>query len=556
MMNVRWSLPPLTATLGVVLVVLGLFPQASAQTVRTPATPDLQDDLRSAARTTFPVSQTPPIAYESVVDPALYYVGPSDQISVSVWSVPPLAQILTVTPEGSLIIPTVGEVHVANLTLTEAKKVVIAAIRRKYLSGEVAVTLVQPRSVIVMVSGSVVYPGLYTLTAVDRAHKAIELANRGQTREQPPETKYLISLMSTRNVYLKHKDGTFSRVDIDKFLATHDNIWNPFLREGDVIVVPRKSPEKNTIGVYGEVNAPGRFEFVEGDSLKDLMLIAQGFTRMARTDTVSFYRLDSAGSAMTRTAVDLSWIMSGRSPDISLRPGDRVLVRGISEQRADYRVELKGEVKYPGTYPITRDRTRLTDVISAAGGFTEQASLKTAAITRRSVDPAAIQLEQLESLRGGASAEDSSYFLLETSLRIQKEIVNVDFERLFLQHDSTQQVVLQTDDIIVIPPKTRTIYVFGQVVSPGHVSFVPGKGVDFYVKQAGGFTERAREGDVKVVKAKTRQWLSPDETSVEEGDYVWVPKVLEKPFGYYLNIIAQSAAVLSVALSLWILAKQ
>jgi protein involved in polysaccharide export with SLBB domain len=554
MMNDRCSQSAVPRGPGVLVFCAILAVTAAAQTVKVPPTFDLQDETRSSARTTMVAPQTPPVAYESVVDPQRYYVGPSDQIAVSVWAMPPIMQILAVSPEGTLIIPTVGEVRVADLTLAQAKEKVVGEIRKKYLTGQVSVTLVQPRSIVVMVTGSVLYPGLYTLTAVDRAHRAIEKANQGQTRELLPEQKYLTSLMSTRNVYLTHKDGSFSRVDIDKFLATHDDRWNPFLREGDVLVVPRKSPEKNTVGAYGEVNSPGRFEYVEGDSIKDLLLIAQGFTRMAQTDSLDFYRLDTEGRKMERGVSPIAQILQGKAADLSLRPGDRVVVRGKSEQRADYRVQVQGEVVHPGTYPITRDRTRLSDIIRDAGGFTEQASLKTAEVIRRSIDPGAIQLELLESLRGGASLEDSSYYILETSLRIRKEIVNVDFQRLFVLRDSTADVILLTDDVVTVPPRNRTIYVFGQVISPGHVAYVPGKEVEYYVTAAGGFTQGAREGDLKVVKAKTRQWLSPGETEVEEGDYVWVPKVIEKPFGYYLAIIGQTAAVLSVALSLWILA--
>jgi protein involved in polysaccharide export with SLBB domain len=360
--------------------------------------------------------------------------------------------------------------------------------------------------------------------------------------------------MSTRNVYVKHKDGTYSRVDIDKFLATRDDRWNPFLREGDMVVVPRKQEVKNFVGIYGEVNSPGRFEFVEGDSLKDLLLLGHGFTRLADTDSADFSRLDSSGRIMERRRVGIDAICGGRATDIALRPGDRLVVKGSSDQRADYRVEVRGEVLSPGFYPITRDRTLLSEIVARAGGFTQFASLNTAEVTRSSVDPTAIQLEQLESLRGGAAPEDSSYYILETNLRIRREIVNVDFEKLFLGRDSTQDILLQTDDVIFIPAKNRTIYVFGQVVSPGHVAFQSGAKIDYYIDKAGGFTERARDGDVKIIKARTRQWLSPSETTVQEGDYVWVPKVVERPFGYYLNVIGQSAAIISVALSLWIVA--
>jgi hypothetical protein len=100
------------------------------------------------------------------------------------------------------------------------------------------------------------------------------------------------------------------------------------------------------------------------------------------------------------------------------------------------------------------------------------------------------------------------------------------------------------------------VYVFGQVVTNGYIPFVAGEGLEYYVKKAGGYIERARTGDVKIVKARTRQWLAPDETIIEAGDYIWVPRVIERSFGYYMGIIGQTAAIVSVAVSIVLLGIQ
>jgi protein involved in polysaccharide export with SLBB domain len=219
-------------------------------------------------------------------------------------------------------------------------------------------------------------------------------------------------------------------------------------------------------------------------------------------------------------------------------------------------VHIGGEVVYPGWYPISKNGSRLSTLVTVAGGFTEFASIKNAELTRRSVAPYDIDLERLESLRGGVPPEDSSYYYLETNLRIQKEIVNVDFARLFIAHDTTVDVFLQDDDNVFVPSAHATIYVFGQVVSSGHIPYVPGETVDYYVQKAGGYTDRARTGDVRIVKAKSRQWLFPSDTKIEEGDYVWVPKVADRPFGYYLAIVGQTASIVGVALSVVLIAIQ
>ena len=379
--------------------------------------------------------------------------------------------------------------------------------------------------------------------------KAIEEANKSRTGQGEGAADFIRLSMSTRNILVRSKEGNTLRADLVKFFATKVDRWNPYLREGDVIVVPRNDFTRNVVAIYGEVNAPGRYEYVEGDSIKDVLRIAYGFTRSAVIDSAEFSRLDMTGQIMSRRALDAGAILSGIAPDVSMRPGDRIVVRGKPDMRADYRVKIAGEVLFPGTYPITRSASRLSDVVQAAGGFTQFASLGSSVVLRQSVQPREIAIERLESIRGGVPPEDTLYFYLETDLRIRKEAVNVDFRKLFVQKDSTEDIILQDEDHIVITSLKRTIYVFGQVVSPGNVGFIPGQSVQYYVDRAGGFTERARTGDVKVVKARTRQWLSPKETTVEEGDYVWVPKETEYPFSYYMSILGQTAVILSVAVS-------
>ncbi len=517
------------------------------QTQRGIRWPEEGDETKDT-KIPFAVAQPTGVALEAIIDPSQYYVGPSDVIAVNIWTSPPLSFTLTVSPEGTLIIPVVAELHVADLTLAQVKEKTVAEVRRRFLTAQTTVTLIRPRPIIVTVIGNVPNPGLYRMTAVDRANAAIDEASKG--------ARTILEGVSKRNITLTHKDGSKTQVDITKFLATKENKWNPYLREGDVIAVPRTNMQKNVFAIYGEVNVPGRFEYVDGDSVLDALRLAQGFTRLAIKDSVEFSRLSTDGTVMTTRIIDLGAIAEQMEPNVPLVPGDRLVVKSRPEMREDYAVAVTGEVFYPGVYPITKNRTRLSEIIRQAGGFTNFAELKSAQLNRRSIQPSEVDIERLESLRGGVTPEDSTYYYLETDLRIRKEIVNVDFHLLFEHSDSTQDVYLQAGDYIYIPSARKTVYVFGQIVSPGHIPFVEGEGPEYYVRRAGGFTDRARKGDVKIVKARTKQWLSPIETSVEEGDYIWVPKQLERPFSYYMNIIGQTASVVSVAISIILLVIQ
>lgn len=495
------------------------------------------DETGMTAQGQVPVSSIQPsgVALESTLDPEEYFVGPSDGIAVNIWTSPPLNFNLTVTPEGTLIVPTVGEVRVSDLKLSEAKKKVLAEIRKKYISAEATVTLTTPRQIVVLVTGNVLSPGSFVVRATDRTNTAIQEANKTDQllREKLLE---LEKTMSRRNITLKRKDGTAYHIDLVKFYATKEDRLNPYLREGDVIFVPTTNFEKNMIGVYGEVNSPDRYEYVEGDSITDAIKIAYGVTRFAMVDSVEFSRLDSTAEVLSTTIINVRDILDKKAPNLALNPGDRVVVKARPEMRRDYRVTIKGEVLFPGTYPVTKNNTRLSEIIRRAGGFTEYAALRYAALSRRSVSPQDIEIERLMSSRGSVSPEDSAYYHLETNLRLYKEVVNVDFEKLFSKHDSTQDVLLQSEDEIYVPSTGKTVYVFGEVVLPGHVPFVPGQDPGYYIRKAGGFADEARSGDIKVIKSKTKQWLDPGQTTIEAGDYVWVPREPYRPFPYYTAI--------------------
>jgi len=492
----------------------------------------------------------PGVPLDATVNPEKYYVGPSDILSVNVWMSPAVEYRLEVTPEGTVIVPTVGEIRVADMLLSEAKDKILAAVRQRYLADNSSVTLLKPRAVIVSVRGEVLHEGEYTLYATERADQAIRKANTAADPDETRKVGEVIRKMSLRRIIIRNRNGSQTHVDLVKYLATKEDELNPFLREGDIVIVPGKDLTKNVFGIYGEVNLPGRYEFVAGDRLSDAVSMGQGLNRQARGDSVEFSRLSVDARSMDIRTVNLSALVPGSGDDLPLMPGDRIVVRGATELRADYRVHVEGEVLFPGTYPITRDRTTVTEAVRQAGGLTEFAALGSAELNRRSVLPQDVELDRLMSLRGGVSQEDSLDYIHETDLRLRKEIVNVDFVRLFTQGDSLQDVYLQDEDVIRVPSVKRTIYVFGQIVSPGHIPYIQGETPEYYIRKTGGFTDRARQSDIRIIKSKTKQWLAADDAEIEEGDYLWVPKEPDRPFSYYITTASQAAGILSVIIGM------
>ena len=122
-------------------------------------------------------------------------------------------------------------------------------------------------------------------------------------------------------------------------------------------------------------------------------------------------------------------------------------------------------------YTVEFGKTRLSDVVRAAGGFTEDASLSEAFIVRRMyekiIDP---EFERLSEMNvESMSKVEREYYKIRS--RERKGNVAVDFVALFVHGDSTQDILLRDDDYIEIPMKSNIVTVIGQVRKPGAIAF-------------------------------------------------------------------------------------
>jgi len=494
------------------------------------------------------------IPLEGPVHPDRYVVGPSDAFLLGLWGPFSVSYPVTVTPEGTIIIPTVGEVAVSGMKLSEAKNRVLQKIRTKYTSGDVTFTLVKPRSIVVTLRGSVVRQGQYVVTSVDRVEKVLSL---GVTVESPrtnlsvqpliqssPDALKEVSTKapkavqveenynraSMRNIVLMRKNGDTARVDILKFYATGEDACNPFLLDGDVVLVPPRQFSRNSVGVYGAVNAPGQYEWVQGDSLLSLVQIAQGAVKGADLEHVAIQHVNDLGEKAGELQVNLFHIQNGLGPDVLLQRGDRIIIPLIPDNRGICAVTVEGQVKKPGMYPILHGRTRLSEVLALVGGFKADALLSGAYILRRDEEGPDLfgpQISLLRNLRSQQlTAADSAYFYLDT--RTSRHPVVVDFVNLIQNRDSTQDVILRDEDFIFVPADNQTVLVLGQVQKPGYMPFIPGMRYKHYIEKAGGYSELAIGGDTKVIKKGTLEWLDPSDTVIESGDQIWVPKDFTK----------------------------
>jgi protein involved in polysaccharide export with SLBB domain len=200
-------------------------------------------------------------------------------------------------------------------------------------------------------------------------------------------------------------------------------------------------------------------------------------------------------------------------------------------------------------YPIAEGRHRLSDLVTAAGGFLPTADLSAIRVHRR--NPAANEKDQELDRLLRLSREQltaSEYDKLTTRLAGLREDYRVDWTRLN-SSPRDLDLLLRDGDVVRVERLVSSIRIDGEVRRPGILTFRSGLRIEEYVKQAGGFTARAWRSHIRVTRAVTGQTLpAKNVRTLDPGDFVWVPERPDKNVWDYsretLTAIAQIATVI------------
>ncbi|MBR9978202.1 MAG: SLBB domain-containing protein [Bacteroidetes bacterium] len=509
------------------------------------------------SRDAIPVART--------VDAQHYYCGAGDVFSLVLTLPVSIETVLPVSADGSLVIPRLGAVQVAGLSLADAREKVFAALREKYTRVDGTLSLIQPRTILVRVQGEVRSPGLLQVTAATPVSMALHLADQAgkettQTKLGPVQAETPAPPMgyrqrvaqrwfgtqemetrALRRIIVQHADGSVSRADLSMYEGTRDAQYDPLLREGDVLVVPHRDAGNPTIAVLGAVRRPGVFEFIPGDRVSDL--VRMGFGLDADRTVLSAELIRTDGQT---TDIDLASLRQ-ESNNTALRAGDRLFVYADATRSSNSGAAVAdGELQDPGIYPIVAGQTTLAELVTMAGGFSKHAWPGHSELYRRQTGIDGFALDEARDRernfeKSPLHYEDTLYF--NTSERLREGRVAVDFHRLFILGDRMADVTLEDGDILLVPRNSGTVYVYGQVNNGGFIAWSEGKNYEWYIAQAGGYGASASEGRAAVIKASTREWADPATAVIEPGDMIFVPHTPLVRLASTSDILAVTAAI-------------
>jgi protein involved in polysaccharide export with SLBB domain len=427
---------------------------------------------------------------QNMPTPPNYILGPGDQLDVNIYGIQQFGYSATISKNGTVNIPNVGEIFLSGLAFEAAKNKLQKQLGRIYTTlpsngSKLSVSVSNYRTILVTIIGAQ-QPGNYRLSAMSSVYNALHVAGGPS------------DIGSYRKIELIRNNKVIRTIDLYRFLTKGDQSDNVSLTDNDVIRIPSYD---GRITLEGEIKRPGIFEVISGENLQNVINYASGFTENAYKNRILVKQKTNTELKVT----DLNETTFGAYVP---KAGDLISVDKILD-RYENRVQIKGAVFRPGEYslPLTGTMT-IKDLVLKADGVAENVFLSKASLVRLKEDLTKeyISFNLQAALNGEAGA----------NMTLQKEdIVMVFYNQELL--DSYQ------------------VSIDGEVRKPGAFNFVSGMTLYDLLLESEYFTDLAAS-TVTVFRNKKDTAYNPnDKEKIVSFDLTIDPKNPESAATFLLE---------------------
>jgi protein involved in polysaccharide export with SLBB domain len=360
---------------------------------------------------------------------------------------------------------------------------------------------------------------------------------------------------------LKPRDKIF----VFDLSADRERILAPVIRELELQATPDQ-PEQ-VVSIDGRVKAPGHYPLETTMHVSDLIRAGGSLEDAAFRGQAEITRYDVVDGETRRTElipVDLAAIRRGEAgADFALKPYDTLVIKPIPQWMEPGTIELAGEVRFPGKYPIHQGET-LSSVLQRAGGLTDLAFPGGAVYIREELkkrekdqldllanrlqsDLASLSLEAAVSSSGASStaATGNATQALVVGQQLMSQLRETKpVGRLVIDIDRVNKggahvpddVMIRNGDKLLIPKKTQEVTILGEVQSPTSHVYESGLTRDEYISRSGGTTQKADRKRIYVVRAngdvvsgdRTGWFRRSRSAEIRPGDTIVVPLDTER----------------------------
>ncbi len=312
------------------------------------------------------------------------------------------------------------------------------------------------------------------------------------------------------------------------------------------------------VRIGGRVRAPGAYPLEPGMRVSDLLRAGGALAEsayIADAEVTRYAVINGEFREIGLVNVNIAAIREGdENADLLLQPYDFLNVREVTFWRDQETVTLRGEVRFPGNYPIRQGETLLS-VLERAGGLTERAFVHGVVLTRAQLrereaaqieqliarmeaDLAALAIQQAQAPEGSGTETIAAGRLLLSDLRAATPVgrLAMDFsEVLAATPGSEGDIILQDGDVLMVPGPMQSVTIIGEVQSPASILWKRGLSRDDYINLSGGMTRRADASRIYVVQANGqvmasggRGWFRAQDAQLRPGDTIVVPSDIER----------------------------
>jgi len=406
----------------------------------------------------------------------------------------------------------------------------------------------------VQIKGAVFHPGMFDLGGTNNTVRSL-IESAGGLTEDAFTAHAVLHRMKPDRV------RKVLSVDIEGIMA--GTIADMPLENEDILFIPFRSETLNerTLTIHGEVQMPGIYEYAEDETVEDFILQAGGLTDAASTARVDVSRRISdpgATQASDEIANMYSFVVkNGMVVDgdrsFTLEPYDEVYVRRSPAYQPQRNVLIEGEVLFPGNYALTTKNQRISELVKAAGGVTDQAYVRGARIERVMTEDEKFRNRQVLDLvrQKGQNAgldmvmqdeEAADYDINQARDSVENDTVRysvgIELDKALANPGSDYDVTLKEGDRLIVPEYNGTVKINGNVMYPNTVAYSDGKKYKWYVNQAGGFGSRAKKSRTFVVY-QNGTVSKAKKARIEPGCEIIVPSKTTTP----TEVIGQIGAV-------------
>ncbi len=311
---------------------------------------------------------------------------------------------------------------------------------------------------------------------------------------------------------INKKDGrTILDIDLTKPIR-----FKTPIQDGDTIrIYPIQDSIKGAVTLSGHVSRPGPSQWYNGMRVSDLLYsIEESLLPYPELEYAIIKHLDRGTSKISIDTINLRNAITKRSsPDnLLLKPDDEIIVFSNNSsrnelattinqlrQQATYKqkaqiVEIKGAVKYPGYYPLTKGM-KIRELITAASNLKTNADLDYSILVRyaETDNTITVHLINLRELLENSNEQENIVLQASDQLYTFSKYDNRDNLKSLLEQLKAQSNLYDP---------TKIVSITGHVASPGSVPLTEGMRVKDLIHAGGFFTEQAYQYEGELIRQK------------------------------------------------------